>query len=467
MTAVVLFLLLMTGIVCRVNEVFRVKGDSAGYPMEMFYEQRAETVDVLNLGNSHMFANVNPAVLWDEYGIASYNLGAGLQPVWNSYYYLKEALRYQKPKLVVLDAFGLLQEADYLPTDRAEMNTAGLRWGTNYVENIKVSVEESQYTDFLLQFPVYHNRYGSLNAEDFLEYGGDVNGNNYKGFALNCISTTQFGEFVDVESVTEVKEMSGKCYEYLTKTIELADAEGIPLLIVVNPYMGVMYEEKKVYNHVERVTAAYGADFIDFNEYCEEIGLDPATDFAEGHHMNYDGSEKFSRYYGNYIKEHYDIPDRRQESGFESWEANSRFYQKQAANVKLAQVTDETVYLEKLFANQERYTICYCALGDYYRDRRYVYELQDRGYDLWNEHYWIVSGGEVIYYTYRQEEQPFYYLDLGKCAVVLSDGMMYMGDMDAGLVGNGLNILVYDNELEKIVDACGIDAYTGELIRGE
>ena len=67
MVAVGIFGMLLIGMLWRTNNILRVKGFSAGYSMETFYRQTSGTVDVLNLGNSHMFTNVNPAILWDEY----------------------------------------------------------------------------------------------------------------------------------------------------------------------------------------------------------------------------------------------------------------------------------------------------------------------------------------------------------------------------------------------------------------
>lgn len=465
--AVLVFLCLVVGILYRTNEVFRVKGVSDGYSMEMFYKQGTDTVKVLNLGNSHMFTNVNPAVLWDEYGIAAYNLGAGLQAPWNTYYYLKEALKYQTPELLVMDVFGVTQTADYMAPDRTVMNTLGLKWSEEYAENVAVSVEaEEDYSDYLLKFPTYHNRYNALTEKDFLEYGGDANGENYKGYPLNCISTTVFGGFVDVESITDVKEMTPKCYEYLTKTIELAKEADIPILLVVNPYAGVTYEEKKVYNQVEAIAATYGVDYIDFNEYCEEIGFDPANDFAEGHHLNYYGAEKFSHYYGAYIKEHYEIADCRGQVGYETWDENSAFYAKQAANVDLAKTVDENAYLEKLFANKDRYTICLSFEGDYYNESRgYIYGLAEEGLDVWNEHCWVLEGGEVLYHADKRVGLPFFYKDLGDCAVAVNEGEISIGEHEGKIVWNGLNILVYDNELETFVDACGINGADGTIVR--
>ena len=58
-------------------------------------------IDVLFLGSSHVHCNVNTQLLWDEYGMAAYLMTGAEQPLWNSYYNLKEALKTQKPRLVV------------------------------------------------------------------------------------------------------------------------------------------------------------------------------------------------------------------------------------------------------------------------------------------------------------------------------------------------------------------------------
>ncbi len=44
------------------------------FPMEMFYEQPEDSIDILVLGSSHSFEGINTAVLWDEYGYAAYDL---------------------------------------------------------------------------------------------------------------------------------------------------------------------------------------------------------------------------------------------------------------------------------------------------------------------------------------------------------------------------------------------------------
>ena len=66
--------------------------------VEGFYAEEKNSLDFVFIGSSQMFTSVVPAVLWEEYGITSYDFGANEQPMYLSYYYIKEALKYQDPR---------------------------------------------------------------------------------------------------------------------------------------------------------------------------------------------------------------------------------------------------------------------------------------------------------------------------------------------------------------------------------
>ena len=100
------FLLVLIAVLAMVHQVLSFKHRDGLYSMQKFYEQEEGTVDVLVLGPSLAFADINTAVLWDEYGMSAFNLAGSIQPMWNTYYYLKEALKYQRPKVIVLSAPG-------------------------------------------------------------------------------------------------------------------------------------------------------------------------------------------------------------------------------------------------------------------------------------------------------------------------------------------------------------------------
>ena len=96
---VIFFVLVFIVLLLPVMDVLKFKQHDGTLPMRNYYDLPEDTVDVLFLGSSHVGVNVSPNILWDEYGIAAYNCWGAIQPVWNTYYYLKECLKTQKSSL--------------------------------------------------------------------------------------------------------------------------------------------------------------------------------------------------------------------------------------------------------------------------------------------------------------------------------------------------------------------------------
>lgn len=473
--ASVLFVTFVFGILYGINWIFKLKTADGCYPMQMFYKQEKNTIDVLCLGSSHTYTNINPAILWDEYGMASYDLAGSNQPLWNSYFYFKEALKYQAPELVVLDVYRAVENEEYIDGTRVAMNLFGMKYSEDWKECLKESVAfEDMYQEYLLRYPIYHARYQELKKSDFQAYNGDFNGKNYKGFNLNCISTTVFDKCPDIAGVTEIGEMKKKNYDYLEKIILLAKKENIPLLLVVAPYMEITPDEKAIYNQVKLMASEKEIQFVDFNEYYDQIGLNPATDFAESSHLNYYGNEKYSRYLGEYISENYKVSDRRGDKNYASWQANSEFYRKHAINVDLNKTNDFKEFLQKMFENQDRYTICVTLDGVYEDENQYVTKLfKQYGINIEQYGTWVLRKGKLVYVLPKIiTEDTFFYNDLGKESITIITEMrnndesqisypyknINLEGIGCNAVTNGVNILVYDEELQEAVAITGADA---------
>ncbi|MBQ4304600.1 MAG: hypothetical protein II774_08940, partial [Lachnospiraceae bacterium] len=99
-----LFLTLTGGLLAYVNVVLTAKQTARQLtPMAMyhdFYSMEENTVDVIFLGSSHCYSAFCPQYLYNEYGIRSYNLGSSQQCMTVAYYWLKEALQTQSPRVV-------------------------------------------------------------------------------------------------------------------------------------------------------------------------------------------------------------------------------------------------------------------------------------------------------------------------------------------------------------------------------
>ena len=290
-----------------VNCVLSFKYDDGIKTIDNFYDLPDDTVDVLLLGSSHMGVNVDPTVLWNLRGIASYNCWGSVQQPWNTYYYLKECLKYQNPKLVVMDVYGVTFSGDFPGYDNMVKNTQGLRLSKDKIENILVSSPKEYRNALLLGLLASHYRYSEISEEDFHSFFWN------KETAIQKVDTSgpvQSFTIQDVSHVKEVLPLAEKCETYFRNILNLCKERDIPILLVAAPYY-LHEEEQARYNRIGEIANEYGVPFLNFNLTYQEIGIDTQQDFRDLAHMGKTGIEKYDTYLAEYIKEHYDIPDRR------------------------------------------------------------------------------------------------------------------------------------------------------------
>ena len=115
----ILFLALLGACIFAVSIVVRRKDSNYKYA-DFFDKAQEDQIDVLFMGSSHVINACNPAVLYNEYGITSYNMGGHGSVMQATYWELIEALNYCTPKYVVVDTF--LMHKDYQYLDVMEEN---------------------------------------------------------------------------------------------------------------------------------------------------------------------------------------------------------------------------------------------------------------------------------------------------------------------------------------------------------
>ena len=156
---VICFLVILGVLFFFVTEILKDKRVEGEYnvttKVKGFYAEPDDSLDFVFVGSSQMYADIAPAVLWNEYGITSYDFCANEQPLWISYYYIKEALKHQKPKAIVLDVFTVYGE-DYEAEGVNHINLDDLPWSMNKMNAIRNSVpEELQYSFFFTYSTLY------------------------------------------------------------------------------------------------------------------------------------------------------------------------------------------------------------------------------------------------------------------------------------------------------------------------
>lgn len=460
---IISFMLILTICISSVDHRLEVKFEDGIYGVTNFYDLEKNTVDVLVLGSSHAFMHINTGTLWSEHGIASYVLGGSVQPLWNTYYYLKEALKYQKPKLIVLEGARLVETSEYLDTQRIIKNTYGMRMSKDKIDAIKVSAPKNQWLEYMLQYTQYHTRYSEISKEDFQKNRGTEYWENWKGF-FQAVATEPL-EAMDVTGEKECCSLLPKTEKYYRAILKLAAEEKIPIMVVISPYAGINNDEEKKYNEGERIAKEYDVPFINYNLLVDQIGIDWSTDAAEVSHLNNKGNKKFTTALGTYISENYSIPDRRGDNKYSSWEKNSKCLTEELENLWLNGTTETDALMEKI--GQEKYDLFISIDGNCSETDENIRGIFDKlGIsDTKNSSIWYKSGEKgVIWESGDQEVEKFITTkrhDFGMQKKKNEEGefsnKILIDNIDRKKVKNGVNIVVFNTITDSVVDSFGID----------
>lgn len=461
---IVCFVFLMLVVLNAANRIFKVKYGDGIYGLTKFYELEDDTVDVLILGSSHAFENFNTGVLWDEYGMASYVLAGSIQPMWNTYYYLREALKTQKPELIVLEGYLTTYQNEYSDDSRIIKNNYGLKWSGDKLESLMVSAPRERWGEFMLEYVQYHNRYREISEEDFLADKGRALYKDWKGFGCNM--ATKEMEQPDIVQITDQMPLHWKTENYYRKIIELAGDSNIPIVIIIAPYRGITEEEQKLYNTAEKIAEEYDVEFKNYNLCYQEVGIDFATDAADEAHLNYKGNRKFTESVGLYVKERFKISDRRGNSLYKSWENNADHIRGQINNQKLKETGDMDSFLEQ--AQNENYSYIISIDGSCHSGLEEVKEIVDT-FQISREMHqgiWYVDMNGTMWYSGGETVERYLSLDRHDMCMRRLPNESGTGYINTLLVDNieykkvtdGINITVYSNVTQTIADSVGFDA---------
>ena len=365
--------------------------------MRGFYALEKNTVDIMFYGSSHIYAGIDVAQLWDDYGIAAYDLAGTMQTLWNTYYNMTESLKTQTPDMMVVDLYGALIEDDYGESTNVIKNVSSMRFSANKIQNLWSSVPHEQFLTYLFSYPLTHTGYKYLEQEDY-QKEETIRKQYYKGFSPS-FAVTAFEDLPKVDPDGEQKAPSEKNRVYLEKIVQLAKEKDIPLSFIVVPYQGIQEEQEAIYRWIKTYAKQNGVLFLDGNLCLEQMGLDPKTDYAEESHLNDSGAEKFTRYLISFLTDSYSFADHRGDEKYDSWQKYSEDWADRQRDRSLQQCGNLTEYIG-ILQQSGAYRI-YAALDDHYRENEYAAELEsllgiapgELGYDC----ILVAENGKLLY----------------------------------------------------------------------
>lgn len=438
-----------------------------------FYKMNKDSIDVLFFGSSVAVNAFSPQEIYNSYGIRSYNLGSEQQSIFLSYFWLKEALRFQSPQVVVLDTRFLFELHPENPINTTEGLTRKcldpMKWSAVKIEAVSnlcdLDQEQSELSYYLTNIR-FHTRWANLKEHDMV--GHEVQYSQLKGYGPIDEYGAKTYKSYNPSGDTEARANAhGVMMTYLDKTAELCREEGITLVLVSLP-------GNAMNDGVNNLLSAYAqSNQIDYYNLCEtkmynSIGAELPRENMIGHE-NLWGSIKMSRFIGNLLSSTYEVAAVEDPQ----YEESRDFYEQIKKNCELKHITDLDEYLKMI--QDPNYTI-FMAVRDEASaglTESVKKELKSLGLreDLTDKYEWsycaVISPENGVREELSRNDRAvisgsirggktFYTVTSGGYAAggtgnINIDGSEYSRNKD------GLNIVVYDNYLMKVIDRVTFD----------
>ncbi|MFP4698533.1 MAG: SGNH/GDSL hydrolase family protein [Eubacteriales bacterium] len=300
-----------------------MSGIVEGSLIEEYYKEEANH-DVIFIGDCEVYESFSPITLWEKYGITSFIRGSAQQLIWQSYYLLEETLKYEKPDVVV---FNVLSMKYNEPQKEAynRMTLDGMKLSKSKLGSIKASMmEDENIIDYIFPLLRYHSRWSELTGEDF-KYMFKKDKLFHNGYYMRV-------DVKPVKSIPKAKklpdyQLGENAYYYLDRMVKLCKDNDIDLVLIKAPTIYPhWYDEWD--SQMEEYSEEHDLMYINFLDLIDEVGIDFDEDtYDAGLHLNLSGAEKLTDYFGEILRDTYQLEDRRNDEKLsEVWQEKIDFY---------------------------------------------------------------------------------------------------------------------------------------------
>ena len=321
---IVVFILIVSWLLVHVTYCIRTNGDVKDRFVG-FYSEKNNTIDAVMIGSSPVYPCISNPMIYGDMGITMYPLASNMQRPVATKYLVEEVLKTQTPDLFIFEMRMWTAEDENLLGNMAHTRevTDNLKYSINRIKAINAMVEEpSERLSYYFDIFKYHSNWKTLALWSQLRTFMYEYPDEYKGFVP--FSTVGPAPKTDNAAITDREPIPAEQEEYLTDLLTYLKEKNLNALFVITPY-DVQEDEQKKINYISDIVTAAGYNFLDMDQYVDEIGLDYDVDFKDyGTHTNIVGAYKVTKFFEDYLKKNYVdkgvLGDHRGDSKYKSWD---------------------------------------------------------------------------------------------------------------------------------------------------
>ncbi len=303
---------------------------------DFFDEAKKDHIDVLFMGSSHVINGINPIELFKNYGYTSYDMGGHGSVMQATYWELMEALDYCTPEWVVVDAYMLEKNYQYLDkmyedTPEQEIKSSieqlHLNMDTWPLSKSKIAAindlieNQSIRNEFLFEFKIYHSRWTELKGEDYCTVFGKMDRNSMMGAEMRY-DVELFPVTYPYPADGEILPEHTVGQEYLARIIEECQRKDIGVVVTYIPFCATM-QDRIAANSAEVIADIYDVPYL--NMLDQDI-IDLKTDLNDPGHLNALGAHKVTSYIGKWLNNNTELEDHRNDDSYANWVEKTKCY---------------------------------------------------------------------------------------------------------------------------------------------
>ena len=305
--------------------------------MEAFYLEDKDTLDAVVIGASDVYAGYSAAYAYENYGITSYPYATQASPANIVLPQIKEVIKHQHPKMVVVEINSFLYKDSELPNEASQrMFADNVPRDEIWRDYLADAVPEEKQLEYYLPIVKYHSSWTDypwkikfLKAEMGLKQLGYSRFRGYKTVANEFHPDAKtYNDRLPDDDHSDPMGAAGQ--RYLIQTLDYLKENNIKNVLFVRfPHIvrAEAFTRFRRTNEAGKIIESYGYDFINLEKYSDEYGFVNDKDYYNWDHLNIYGSEKLTEIMCKKLTQDYGVtPAQLTDAEKKSWEDSVNYY---------------------------------------------------------------------------------------------------------------------------------------------
>lgn len=283
--------------------------------MEAFYLEDKESVDAVLIGASDVYAGYSAPYAYEKYGFTSYPYATQASPANIVLPQIKEVIKYQNPKMIVVEINAFLYKDNELPSEASErMFADNVPRDDIWRDYLSDAIPADKQIEYYLPIVKYHSSWSEypwkikyLSAEMGLKKNGYSLFRGYKTVANEFHPDVKIYND-QIENLDDTLPLGVNGERYLKETLEYLKENNITNVVFMRfPHIvrDDSYNRVKRCNEAGNIIESYGFDFVNLERYGERENFITDKDFYNWDHLNIYGTEKLTDYIADMLQNKY------------------------------------------------------------------------------------------------------------------------------------------------------------------